>query len=233
MNRYRFSTFAFLLCTLICALGASYPMEEQDKNNYPTMAPVQKYLMDRDAEIALARSAGPASIARDAKILVFGLHGYETAVEGQNGFVCMADRGWMLPFDKPDFWNPKVRLPLCLNSPGARFHLPLAFKTAEWALAGMAKGQMSGRLKTAYDDKELPLPETGSMCYMMSKQQYFGDKEGNGGDSHLMFWFPEGERMNWGADAADSPINVHQFSPQPITEFTISVSKWSDGTPVQ
>jgi hypothetical protein len=67
---------------------------------------------------------------------------------------------------------------------------------------------------------------------MMSKQQYFGDKEGNAGDSHLMFWFPQGEHMAWGAEASDSPVDVHQYSPQPISEFTISVSKWSDGTPV-
>lgn len=174
----------------------------------------------------------PASISRDAKIVVFSRHGYETAVEGKNGFVCMADRGWMLPFDKPDFWNPKVRLPLCMNPAGARFHLRLAFKTAEWALTGVTKDQMSARLKTAYDDKELPLPQNGSMCYMMSKHQYFGDKAGNGGDSHLMFWFPQAERMDWGADADDSPVNVHEYSPQPITEFSISISKWSDGTPV-
>jgi hypothetical protein len=229
----RLIVFFCLGATLMLVFFPPRRMQGQDsKDSYPTMAPPEQYLMDRDAEIALARSAGPASIARGARILVLGRHGYETAVEGNNGFVCMADRGWMLPFDKPDFWNPKVRLPLCMNSPGARFHLPLAFKTVEWALAGMTKDQMSAHLKTAYENKELPLPENGSMCFMMSKQQYFGDKEGNGDDSHLMFWFPWGERMDWGADVDDSPVNVHQYSPQPITEFTISTSKWSDGTPV-
>jgi hypothetical protein len=33
--------------------------------------------------------------------------------------------------------------------------------------------------KTAFDKNELPLPEAGSMCYMMSKQQTFGPKYGN------------------------------------------------------
>jgi hypothetical protein len=222
-----------LAATLMLGFSSPRRMRGQDsKDSYPAMAPLEQYLMDHDAEIALARSAGPASISRGAKILVLGRHGYETAVEGNNGFVCMADRGWMLPFDKPDFWNPRVRLPLCMNSPGARFHLPLALKTAEWVQAGMTKDQMSAHLKTAYDNKELPLPENGSMCFMMSKQQYFGDKEGNGEDSHLMFWFRQREHVDWGAEADDSPVNVHQFSPQPITEFTISTSKWSDGTPV-
>lgn len=221
------------ILVLVVVLGTLWQAHAQNPQTpYPSMAPLDQYLMDRDAEIALARSAGPSSISRGAKILVLGRHGYETAVEGKNGFVCMADRGWMLPFNKPDFWNPKVRLPLCMNSPGARFHLPLAFKMVKWALAGMTKEQMSARLKAAYDTKELPLPENGSMCYMMSKEQNFGDKEGSGEDSHLMFWFSQGEHVDWGADADDSPANVHQYSPQPITEFTISTSKWSDGTPV-
>jgi hypothetical protein len=229
----RFGELIVLVSLVMLVFSTPRRMQGQDHMDpYPTPAPVEQYLMDRNAEIALARSAGPASISRDATILVFSRHGYETAVKGKNGFVCMADRGWMLPFDKPDFWNPKVRLPLCMNARGARFHLPLAFRMAEWALSGMTKEQMSGRLKAAYNRKELPLPENGSMCYMMSKQQNFGDKEGNGADSHLMFWFPQGEQMDWGADADDSPVNVHEFSPQPITEFTISTSKWSDGTPV-
>jgi hypothetical protein len=217
---------------LVGALSVACQAQAQDsKALYSGMAPLNQYLMaDRNAEIALARSAAPDSISREAEIMVLGEHGYETAVKGKNGFVCIVDRSWMLPFDKPDFWNPKVRLPTCMNRPAARFHLPLSFKTTELVLAGLSKGQISDRLQAAYDHKELPLPENGSMCYMMSKQQYFGDKVGNASDPHLMFWFPRGERMNWGADASDSPVDVHQYSPQPITEFSISVFKWSDGT---
>ena len=69
------------------------------------------------------------------------------------------------------------------------------------------------------------------MCYMMSKQQNFGPKVGNA-DSHLMFWFPKTDDMAWGAELPGSPVYVHQYTPQPITEFIISVSKWSDGTAV-
>lgn len=234
MNHEKVKTVSLGCFALVLVLAVAWQAQAQDAQApYPSMAPANQYLMaDRNAEIGLARSAAPDSISRDAEVLVLGQHGYETAVKGKNGFVCVVERSWMLPFDKPEFWNPRVRLPLCMNPPGARFNLPLTFKTTELALAGFSKNQMSDRLKHAYDNKELPLPEPGSMCYMMSKQQHFGDKEGNAGDSHLMFWFPQGERMNWGAEATDSPVNVHEYSPQPITEFTISISKWSDGTPV-
>jgi hypothetical protein len=70
------------------------------------MAPLDQYLMvDRDAEIAMARSAAPEAISRDADVLVLGRHGYETAVKGKNGFVGVMERSWMLPYDDPEFRN--------------------------------------------------------------------------------------------------------------------------------
>src|SRR5579872_3680120 len=79
---------------------------------YPAMAPIEQYLSaSRADEIALARSAGPPSIARDAKILTFGVHGYDVAVAGKNGFVCYVERAWANDFTDAQFWNPKVRAP--------------------------------------------------------------------------------------------------------------------------
>ena len=133
------------------------------------------------------------------------------------------------PYDNSEFWDPNVRLPLCLNPPAARSHLPLTLNQTDLALSGLPKTQMFDRTKTAFANNELPVPEPGSMCYMMSKQQNFGPKDGNA-DPHLMFWFTKGEQISWGAEFADSPVDLHHYSPQPITEFDISVSKWSDGT---
>jgi hypothetical protein len=170
MNGRKITGCCSLSFMLMIVLGVSSRMRAQDNPTpYPSMAALDQYLMGRDAEIALARSAAPDSISRGAKVLVLGRRGYETAVEGKNGFVCIVERGWMQPFDKPDFWNPKVRLPLCMNPSGARSHMPLTVKATELALAGAAKEQMAARLKAAYDSKELPLPENCSMCYMMSK----------------------------------------------------------------
>jgi len=227
----RFKGGASLIVVMMLALAVE-SLAQDNKIQYPNMAPLEQYLMDRAAEIALARSAAPESLSRNATVLVLGRHGYETAVEGKNGFVCAVDRSWMLPYDDSEFWNPSVRLPLCQNPPAARSHLPLAFKTTELALAGLSKAEMFEGIKAAFDKKELPMPEHGSMCYMMSKQQNFGPKVGNA-DPHLMFWFPQTDHLDWGADAADSPVDVHEYSPQPMTEFSISVSRWSDGTAVR
>jgi len=52
-------------------LGAAWQVQAQDtKAPYPSMAPLDQYLMDRNAELAWARSAAPESISRDAEVLV-------------------------------------------------------------------------------------------------------------------------------------------------------------------
>src|SRR5580700_11772862 len=90
---------------------------------YERMVPIDQYLMtDRNTEIAFARTAAPESISRDAEVWVFGRHGYEAAVKGKNGWVCIVERSWMAPFDDPEFLNPDQRLPLCLNPPAVRTH---------------------------------------------------------------------------------------------------------------
>jgi hypothetical protein len=231
MQRIRPPVLGPLVLALGSVVGTSRPAWAQDPSpQYSSMAPLPQYLIsDRNAEIALARSAAPERISHDAEVLILGEHGYETAVKGTNGFVCIVDRSWMLPYDDPEFWDPKVRLPTCMNAPAARFHVLLTKHQTGLAFSGLSQSQMLEATKTAFDKHQLPVPAPGSMCYMMSKQQNFGPKHGNA-DPHLMFWFPQNDHVNWGAELPGSPVDVHQYSPQPITEFAISVSKWSDGT---
>jgi hypothetical protein len=207
--------------------------KEDRSTAYPSMASIEQYLMpDRNAEIALARSAAPQAISSDAKILVLGWRGYETAIEGRNGFVCMVERSWMSPFNSAEFWNTKVRVPMCFNPAAARSILPLTINRTEMVLAGMTKAQMIDSIKAGFDNKELRLPESGAMCYMMSRAAYLNDALGHY-VPHLMFYFPLTDKSSWGADLPDSPVTLNpQFrdGPEPITEFVIPVGKWSDGT---
>jgi hypothetical protein len=234
MNAKKFVVVASLIFTLISALGTAQQSQEQgNKTSYPKMAPLEQYLMDRDAEIALARSAAPESISRDATVVVLGRHGYETAVEGKNGFVCGVERAWMNVFDNPDFWNPRVRGALCYNPPAARSVLPLVYLRAQLVLSGLSKEQMIARIKAAYAKKELPALEPGSMSYMMSKQAYLSDGEPHS-LAHLMFYTPLMDAASWGAGLPKSPVFLlpaFQGAPEPIDVFIVPIGKWSDGTP--
>jgi hypothetical protein len=224
-----------LILVIIFAVGGSPQLQAQEgKARYPSMAPLNEYLMpDRDAEIALARSAAPAAISSDATVLVFGRKGYETAVTGKNGFVCVVERSWTsLTDNDPEFWNPKDRFPICYNPPAARFLLPLTVNKTEMALAGQSQAQIIAGVK-AFGKKELRPQEPGAMCYMMSSQGYLGDALGHGAP-HLMFYVPQG--TTWGGDAPGSPVlrGPQQFPgpPQPVSILVIMAPRWSDGTDV-
>ncbi len=215
---------------LVVALGAIPQMVAQSQIPYPSMAALDRYLMpDRSAEIALARSAAPDSISHDAKVLVLGPHGYETAVEGKNGFVCVVERGWMAPFDNPEFWNPKIRGPLCFNPPAARSILPITYKRTEMVLAGQSKAQVMEGIKI-FGKKELPALEPGALTYMMSKEAYLTDADDHN-LAHLMFYTPLMDGAAWGADLPKSPVILNpQFALEGIDVFVVLTGMWSDGT---
>jgi negative regulator of sigma E activity len=230
--------WAAALAIVCVAVGLTLTLISRNRNEgrsttYPSMASIEEYLMpDRNAEIALARSAAPAAISGDAKILVLGWRGYETAIEGTNDFVCMVERSWILPFNSAEFWNPKVRTPVCFNPAAARSILPLTIKRTEMVLAGMSKAQMIDSIKDGFNNRKLLVPEPGAMSYMMSRAGYLNDAVGHH-VPHLMFYFPLTDKSSWGADLPDSPVTLNpQFrdGPEPITEFVIPVGKWSDGT---
>jgi hypothetical protein len=189
------------------------------------------YLDDRDSEIAMARSAAPEAISAAATIMVLSEHGYVTAVEGKNGFVCMVERAWMSPVDSPTFWDPKLRGPICFNPPAARSILPVTFERTKLAIAGKSNSEIIAANKQAYDKKELPPLEPGSMSYMMSKRAYLTAEGGN--LAHIMVYTPHLDPTAWGNDVANSPVMLNpQFKDaEPIDVWVISVGKWSDGSP--
>ena len=231
------SIFAVLVA-LISSLSAA---AQNTATPYPEMAPLEQYLMDRAAEIALARSAAPESISRDATVLVLTRRGYETAVEGKNGWVCWVGRAWLSMFDHPEFWNPKIRAADCTNPPGSRSILPYAFKRTELLLAGRSKQEAIASLKSAIDKKVFPALEPGTMSYMMSKASYLTD-DGDHNLPHVMFFQSMKDGAAWGANLTNSPVlgvNYWYISeesyPQlkafpPLSVFLVAVDKWSDGS---
>jgi hypothetical protein len=231
MRQNSISAIAMQSIALVVVLGTPWLATAQEaKTPYPNMAPVEQYLMaDRNSEIALARSAAPDSISRDAEVLVLGRHGYETAIQGKNGFVCIVERSWTAPLDNPEFWNPKLRGPICLNPATARSYLQRTIKKTDLILAGRTKAQMVEAITAAVDKKELPAMEPGAMCYMLSKQGYLSDGDGHW-HPHLMFFASQTEPATWGADLPGSPIISFNDTWEHLTTFLVPVRRWSDGT---
>ncbi len=204
---------------------------------YPTMAPLSKYLMtDRQGEIDFARTAAPKSVSAQATVWVLTAQGYETAVKGTNGFTCEVERSWTKAFDDDNFWNPRVRTPICYNPQASQTVLPYTIFETKMALAGATEAQIRASLTTAVSDKQLRVPANGSMAYMMAKDGYIDDHV-KAWHSHIMIYTPEALGANsgesWGADRAGTPVvydTNHLLWPQPWALFFVPVPNWSDGS---
>jgi hypothetical protein len=221
------------LAALVAVWAASAaPAACAEPDSSPLKAPLERYMMPANAEVALARSAAPPALSADATILVLTTHGYDVAAKGTNGFTCMVERGWTSPFDQVDFGNPKIRAPVCYNAQAVRTVLPYWIERTRLVLAGMTTAQMHAKIEKDVADRVLVPPEAGAMSYMMSKDQYLGDG-GTHWHPHLMFHVARTDAAAWGANYDGSPIIIdtsHQDVPEPQTIFMMIVGHWSDGT---
>jgi hypothetical protein len=103
----------------------------------------------------------------------------------------------------------------------------------KFVLAGQSKDEIHESMKAAVEKKELPEVAPDAMTYMLSKQGHLNDRAGHW-VPHLMFYVPLTGAMTWGAGVPGSPVLLNpQFNgaPEPVTEFMVPVSEWSDGTP--
>ena len=216
----------------ILLLAALARAEEKKADRYPVMAPAEQYRMaNAEDEIALARSAAPASISTDAEVLVLGKRGYEVGVKGKNGFVCLVQRSWTAGFGDPEFWNPKLRAPNCLNPPAVRSVLPQYLKRTESVLAGATRQQLVEQARSAFANHSFGPPESGSFSFMLSRQGYLSDDSAGPWLPHVMLFVPHGQVPIWGAGLEGSPVIGTDGSPIEPTVLFIPVRRWSDGTP--
>lgn len=227
-RRASFVRLASALAVILTATAWVLPGADGSANA-AAAAPIAPYLMaSEQQEIALARTAAPASLAAHASVMVLRKDGYVTVVKGTNGFVCLVVRSWDNELDTASgvFWNPKFHAPFCLNPAGAQFELPLYLLRTQWAIAGASEKEMAKREKAAWAAGKLQEPKAGALCYMMSRQADLG---GGPWHSHIMFYLPHDTPASWGANRPDGPIFASASDHS--TVFYLVVPFWSDGTP--
>jgi hypothetical protein len=223
--------FALAFALHIAFTGAvSLAVAQAAKSAYPEMAPKDQYIMsDEKSEIALARSAAPASISDAAEVMVLGPEGYRTVVKGTNGFLCMVERSWAQSTNEAEFWNPKMRAPHCFNTQASRSFAPIYLMKTRLVLAGKSKPEIARAIATALDKHEVPPLEPGAMAYMMSKQQYLNDR-GKSWHPHSMFFSPGDMTKSWASNDPGSPVMAANDAEERVTILFVLADKWSDGT---
>jgi len=213
-------TLSFLAVLLAASFEAAVA-----KGQAPKYPPIDQYMMPRDAEIALAKSAAPASLADHATIKVLTKSGFVVAREGDNGAVCMVMRGFSAPTYTPAqfrdlVYDPTVHAPICFTAPAARTAMPYYEMRTKLAMEGKSPDQIAEALQAAYVHGELPRRDSVTFAYMWSSHQHLGPGIG-AWRPHMMVFAPYYDNSMVGGNEFGSPLP--QVSDDAGTPFTVVV----------
>ena len=191
-------------------------------HHYP---PLSEYLMARDAEIGLARTAAPPSVTGRATIKVLTSSGYQVAQKGDNGFVCVVLRGWSAPTFTPApfrdlVYDARVRAPICFNPVAARTVLPLQELRTRLGMAGKGPDQIADGVQAAYATGELPRMEGVGFAYMWSANQFLAPGIG-AWHPHVMVYTPYYDNSMLGGNEFAGPYPF--VSDDAGTPFAVTV----------
>ena len=187
--------------------------------------PLREYMMPRDAEIALAKSAAPANISDHATVKVLTPSGYEVVYQGNNGFVCMVMRGWAAPTYTPTqfrnlVYDATVRAPICFDPAASRTVMPYYELRSKLGMDGKTSDQIAESVQAAYVTGKLPKRESVSFAYMWSADQSLGPGIG-AWHPHMMIFAPYYENSMLGGNEFGHALP--QVSDDAGTPFTVVV----------
>ena len=172
--------------------------------------PLENYLMDKDAEIRLARSAAPDTISSRATVKVLTRIGYEVAHQGDNRFVCLVMRGWSGPTYTPAelrsvAYDAAVRAPICFDTEAARTVLLYYELKTKLGMAGKTPDEIASAVGAAYKKGELPKRNSVAFGYMWSADQFLGSEAGHW-HPHMMVYSPYYKNAMLGDNAFGSTL---------------------------
>ncbi|HEV8591803.1 MAG TPA: hypothetical protein VGQ55_06850 [Pyrinomonadaceae bacterium] len=190
-----------------------------------TYPPLSEYLMPRDAEIALAKSAAPANVSGRATIKVLTKSGFEVVTQGENGFVCIVMRAWSAPTYSPAqfrtiVYDSTLRAPICFDPIASKTVLPYYELRSKLGMEGKTPDQIAEGIQAANAKGELPKRETVSFAYMWSADQNLGSGIGHW-HPHMMIFAPYYQNSMIGGNEFGSPLP--QVSDDAGTPFTVIV----------
>jgi hypothetical protein len=181
-------TLVLALLSLLVSLAGQARAQTR---SYP---PLSAYLMPRDSEIALAKTAAPENISSRASIKVLTSTGYQLVHTGDNGFVCLVMRGWAAPTYTPAqfrgfVYDATIRGPICFSPAAVKNVLPYYELRTTLGIAGRTPAQIADAVQAAYASGRLPVRDGVSFAYMFSHEQMLGQGIGHW-HPHMMVFAP-------------------------------------------
>lgn len=214
------------LVALFFGVGAAAVSAQGPKSHPlgPKYPPLSEYMMTREAEVSLARSAAPDHISAHAAVEILTASGYQVAVRGDNGFVCLVMRGWTAPTYTPAplrnlVYDSKLRAPICFDPVASRTVLPYYELRTKLGMQGKDPDAIARGVEAAYARGELPKRDGVSFAYMWSANQNLGPGIG-AWRPHMMIFAPYYTNSMLG----DNPLGSMPFVTDDAgTPFTVCV----------
>ena len=210
-----------LASLVICLAEGAAPLEAQS-SKYPAL---QDYMMPREAEVELARSAAPSNVSSRATIKVLTPSGYQVVREGDNGFVCMVMRGWSAPTYTPEplrdlVYDAKLRAPICFDPEASRTAMPYYELRTKLGMEGKTPDQIAAGVEAAYAKGQLPKRDGVTFAYMWSADQNLGAPVGHW-HPHMMVFSPYYKNSMLGDNELGKPLPM--VTDDAGTPFTVVV----------
>lgn len=198
----------------LVAFVAPAHAQETPFTDLPPGDPGPRELLDRDREIALARSAAPPEVSDAATVLVLERGGYVVAEEGTSEVTCYVSRDWVESLE-----------PLCFDAEGSRTILPIYLRRAELRERGLSLAEIEADVADGLRTGRLRLPTRPAIGYMMSSEQVLVAPDGRNVGAwrpHVMIYYPYLEEADVGLSGAPA-LPVVMSSPGKATASMIVV----------
>ena len=204
-------------------LAAALARSAAAQGTYPA---IDGYLMPRDAEVALARTAAPSKLSDRATVKVLTKTGFVVASRGDNGMVCLVMRGFSAPTYTPApfrdiVYDASVRAPICFAAPAAKTVLPYYELRTTLGLAGKTPAEIAAAVEQAYKAGRLPKRTATTYAYMFSAHQHLGAAVG-AWHPHMMVFTPYADQATLG-DVGGDASPVPQVTDDAGTPFAVVV----------
>jgi hypothetical protein len=180
----------FLACLLWTnALAPSTALAQKDAS----LSKPGYVMLDAPREEALARSAAPAHVSRDAALWLLVDGAFREVSPGSNGNACVVMRSF-----------PESVEPVCYDAEGAKTILQIEIRRFQLRNAGHDWTAIDRMIRAEIDEGRLAVPSRPALAWMMSPEQIlFGDDGTNVGawKPHTMLYMPgvTGEGLGLGS----------------------------------
>ena len=113
--------------------------------------------LSESCEVALALSAAPQHLQKDASVYVLQKGGYVLVSQGSNPFTCLVQRN-----------HPTSLLPVCFDQEGAASIVRTILDTAGLVLSGATDTEINKAIVNGLESGKYSAPRGSSLSYMLS-----------------------------------------------------------------